>query len=688
MPPLGHLCSSVDSINPASKGEGTFRYIDISSLDSVSKRITAAQEVQNLEAPSRARQVVRAGDVLVSTVRPRLNAVTLVPEDLDGEICSTGFCVLRPDTSLIDPTFLFSFVRTAQFIENLAKLERGQTYPAVSDADVRSVKIPLPPLAEQRRIVEILSLAEEIRDDRRLMLEGGWVEREGKKERVWGARDLMPALFHEMFGDPTENPKGWQKVRVGDAGLVQLGRQRTPQYQTGQHFKPYLRVANVFEDRIDISDVLQMDFDDRDFKIYRLEYGDILLNEGQSSELVGRPAMWRGEIPDCCFQNTLIRFRGKSDEVTPVFALSLFLYYYRRGEFARIGSKTSSIAHLGASRFAALPFLIPPRKLQDSFVDSARWTREIFDFIQNGLSEADKLIQSVAINAFLGNLTEAWRKSTPEKQEAVSVTQQKIDSQNESDFEGESRWLLADVESDFSSQASWTKEPDDEPMEIEEFFHVYAMNRWREHLPLKARRPEALAEIKGSLEELVLAGITENASRYWTAELLAQREPLQRSQIPMIQRALETLSEAGLIVAVGKELPSQTVFDKQSYMIVYRAIRNDEHLQYNDILPKGDLRNRNLAGLKLRMVDLRRADLSGAILNRADLESADLRGANLKQSDLRWANLRNADLSYATLTGADLENADLRGANLDNADLLGANLLRAIGYIKTEIGDL
>jgi type I restriction enzyme S subunit len=73
--------------------------------------------------------------------------------------------------------------------------------------------------------------------------------------------------------------------------------------------RPYLRVANVFENRIDISDVLEMNFTPEEFEVYALEYGDILLNEGQSLELVGRPAMFKNEIEGACFQNTLVRFR-------------------------------------------------------------------------------------------------------------------------------------------------------------------------------------------------------------------------------------------------------------------------------------------------------------------------------------------------------------------------------------------
>src|SRR5205823_1840250 len=128
------------------------------------------------------------------------------------------------------------------------------------------------------------------------------------------------------------NERDWPISSVGQAGQVQLGRQRAPQYQSGMHTRPYVRVANIFEDRIDLSDVLSMDFDGDDFAAYRLQYGDILLNEGQSTELVGRPAMWRNELADCCFQNTLVRFQSNLKTTVPEFALAVILYYFRSGE--------------------------------------------------------------------------------------------------------------------------------------------------------------------------------------------------------------------------------------------------------------------------------------------------------------------------------------------------------------------
>ena len=103
-------------------------------------------------------------------------------------------------------------------------------------------------------------------------------------------------------------PSNWHWITIEQAGNATLGRQRSPRYQHGSNMRPYLRVANVLEDQIDTSDILTMNFDANEFQVYELRRGDILLNEGQSPELVGRPAMYREEIPGACFQNTLIRF--------------------------------------------------------------------------------------------------------------------------------------------------------------------------------------------------------------------------------------------------------------------------------------------------------------------------------------------------------------------------------------------
>src|SRR5262249_30997925 len=95
------------------------------------------------------------------------------------------------------------------------------------------------------------------------------------------------------------------------------------------------------------------------------------LNEGQSPELVGRPAIYRGEVPGACFQNTLIRFRSGGD-VIPEYALLVFRHYVHAGVFRQVARWSTNIAHLGLERFRALPFPMPPRKEKQRIVVEAR----------------------------------------------------------------------------------------------------------------------------------------------------------------------------------------------------------------------------------------------------------------------------------------------------------------------------
>jgi len=293
--------------------------------------------------------------------------------------------------NIVCPRFMLHLFHTRPVTDQLEACKSGTTSVfAIYFKDLSRITLPLPPLPEQRRIAAILDKAVAIRQKR--------------EEGIRLTEELLRSVFLEMFGDPVNNEKIWPMVQVKDAGHVQLGRQRAPKYQSGKHTHPYLRVANVFEDRIDLTSVLSMDFDPADFATYRLAQGDILLNEGQSTELVGRPAMWRDELPECCFQNTLIRFRAYPDTMEPEFALEVFLYYLRKGQFARQSSKTSSVAHLGAGRFAEMPVPLPPLKRQTQFATKRRRIHTLHQKRHAQVQAANELFGSLVQRAFQGEL--------------------------------------------------------------------------------------------------------------------------------------------------------------------------------------------------------------------------------------------------------------------------------------------
>ena len=137
-------------------------YVDLSSVSAehgISKELSIGP-YQN--APGRARRVIRTDDVLISTVRPYLRGFAIVPEYLDGEVASTGFSVLRAKTERTIPGFIWALISTGQFVDFLMNKASGSNYPAVRPEDVSSYDFDLPPLKEQRRIVEIVSAIDEV----------------------------------------------------------------------------------------------------------------------------------------------------------------------------------------------------------------------------------------------------------------------------------------------------------------------------------------------------------------------------------------------------------------------------------------------------------------------------------------------------------------------------------------------
>jgi len=132
-----------------------FKYIDIGSINRETKRIETPQQLLGKDAPSRARKHVKAGDVLVSMTRPNLNAVAFVPDELDGQIASTGFDVLRASFG-IEHRWVSYLVRTDAFVEAMSELVQGALYPAVRPRDIRGFEAPLAPSNEQKRIADKL----------------------------------------------------------------------------------------------------------------------------------------------------------------------------------------------------------------------------------------------------------------------------------------------------------------------------------------------------------------------------------------------------------------------------------------------------------------------------------------------------------------------------------------------------
>jgi len=150
------------NIRWADAGEEEFLYIDLTSVDRVTRRIGATATIWAGAAPSRAQQIVRAGDVIFATTRPTQMRWAVIPVEYDGQIASTGYCVLRPKQSEILTKFLAHLLGTERFRRYVEEKQVLGNYPSIPDSLVRAFRVPVPPLEVQREIVRILGTFTEL----------------------------------------------------------------------------------------------------------------------------------------------------------------------------------------------------------------------------------------------------------------------------------------------------------------------------------------------------------------------------------------------------------------------------------------------------------------------------------------------------------------------------------------------
>ncbi len=380
------VLGATGSQNPTKSPAENFVYVDVAAVDNVEKSITGARTVIGAEAPSRARKLIRRGDILVSTVRPNLNAVAQVPSELDGQVASTGFCVLRASDKVL-PEYLFYFTRSKPFVNGLSALVAGALYPAVSDSQVLDQALPIPPLPEQRRIVDLLSRAEGIVR----------LRREAEKK----ASELIPALFLDMFGDPETNPKGWPEQRLGDIAAVVSGVTKGRKFGDKPTVEvPYLRVANVQAGHVDLSVVKTIEVLPQDVQQLALQSGDVVLTEGGDFDKLGRGALWEHDIPNCIHQNHVFRVRLDKSIALPEFFVTYLQAGKAREYFIRCAKKTTNLASINMTQLRNLPVVLPALQAQQSFVNRFRDVRSIQSQQSTATGKAQATFDALLAQAF------------------------------------------------------------------------------------------------------------------------------------------------------------------------------------------------------------------------------------------------------------------------------------------------
>ncbi|WP_339136959.1 MAG: restriction endonuclease subunit S [Candidatus Electrothrix sp. GW3-4] len=419
-------------INRSGPSGAEFVYVDISSVDRSSKTIINPKKLKTSKAPSRAKQHLKSGDVLVSMTRPNLNAVALVPPTLTGAIGSTGFHVLR--SKWVEPKFIFYLVQSREFIDDMSLRVQGALYPAVRPADISSFFLPPFSLSYQRSVVarleELFSeldkgieslktareqlkvyrqallkhafegkLTEQWRKDNAdklktadQLLERIKQEREARYQqqleawkvavKLWevggkeGKKPRKPAGFKELPPiDETELdvlpelPQTWIYRRLAEIAQIGSGMSVSRNRKLNKPVEvPYLRVANVQRGSLALDEVKTMLIEEGQLEALLLEKWDVLFNEGGDRDKLGRGWIWESQIERCITQNHVFRATTYLGGEVHSKFVSHWGNTYGQNYFDKGGKQTTNLASINKTVLSMFPIPVPSEEEQEQII--------------------------------------------------------------------------------------------------------------------------------------------------------------------------------------------------------------------------------------------------------------------------------------------------------------------------------
>ncbi|HGH6011440.1 TPA: restriction endonuclease subunit S [Vibrio cholerae] len=301
--------------------------------------------------------------------------------EVDFAIGADGVKLLNPKIDA-DKKFLFYYLKQLKLED--AGYSRHFKF-------LKETYIPLPPLETQKKIAAVLEKADQLRKDCQQM------EQE--------LNSLAQSVFIDMFGDPVTNPKGWDLKFLSSLGEVKGGLQVTSKRSVNPISVPYLRVANVYRDHLELEEVKEIQVTDKELKSVLLEKGDVLFVEGHgNANEVGRAAVWNNEIPQCVHQNHLIRFRP-GPAIRPEFLSAFVNSASGRRQLLQMSKTTSGLNTLSTSNIKSIQVLVPPLQKQDEYLAFLA-SSKAQQWVNGQLSiELDENFNALMQKAFKGDLT-------------------------------------------------------------------------------------------------------------------------------------------------------------------------------------------------------------------------------------------------------------------------------------------
>ncbi|WP_414430158.1 restriction endonuclease subunit S [Alcanivorax sp. IL3] len=378
--------------------------LELEDVEKESSKIVSRKEAK--ERPFKStKNRFKEGDVLYGKLRPYLNKVVVA--DRDG-VCSTEIIPLDAEPFVFN-RYLFYWLKTRDFLNYVNDVSYGVNMPRLGTKDGVVAPFILAPLAEQKFIAEKLdTLLAQVESTKARL------ERIPKILKRFRQSVLAAAVSGKLIGGEA----AVEKI-IGDVAEVIGGITKNSKRASFPIKKPFLRVANVYENELRLGDVHEIGIKEKELSRAVVDYGDLLIVEGNGSvEHIGRVALWQGEIEGCVHQNHLIKVRADKNLLMPEFALYYLMSPLGKERIVEKATSGAGLYTLSISKISSVEIPIFTIKEQTEIV---RRVDQLFAYadtietqVNKALERVNNLTQSILAKAFRGELTEQWRQENPD----------------------------------------------------------------------------------------------------------------------------------------------------------------------------------------------------------------------------------------------------------------------------------
>ncbi|MCR4743500.1 MAG: restriction endonuclease subunit S, partial [Treponema sp.] len=333
-------------------------------------------------------------DLLISLTGNVGRVAVMSKEFLPAALNQRVTCLRIKKSDKVNYKYLYYYLLQKSFQKECIKASKGVAQLNLSTRWLETYNINIPKsFEEQNRIVtRIEGLLNELNEGTLNLIK---IKAQLKIYRQ--------AILKKAF----EKKEGWRTEKLSEIGDVNLGRQRSPKNISNKYPTKYIRAANITENGFDLTDILDMEFSPIEKEKYILQENDILLSEASGSPTqVGKPAIWKNEIENCCFQNTVIRHRVKKD--LPEYVYWYYKMLYINGFFSRnVGGV--GINHLGATNFSNFEINIPStiveqKEIVKEIEEQFSLCEKLGNDLEILLEKSEQIRQSILKKAFEGEL--------------------------------------------------------------------------------------------------------------------------------------------------------------------------------------------------------------------------------------------------------------------------------------------